>query len=97
VSGRNLAKLEPKKTIAAHKQAIIATAISPDGKRFVTISADNSAKLWEIETGKELRSWAFKAAPNFKKSLLRNVAFALDGKHVITANYNAALYMLECP
>jgi len=97
ISSRNLAKLEPKKTIAAHKQPIVALAVSPDSKRFVTISADNTAVLWDIESGKELRGWTFKSAPNFKKALLRNVAFAPDGKHVVTANINAALYMLECP
>ena len=28
---------------------------------------------------------------------VRNLAFSPDGKSVATANYNSALYLLECP
>jgi WD40 repeat protein len=97
VSKGSLAKLEPARTVAAHEQSIVALATSPDGKRFATIAADNTAKLWDIASGKELRSWQFKVAANFKRPFVRNLAFTPDGKYLVTANYNAALYLLECP
>jgi WD40 repeat protein len=97
IRGRNLAKLEPVRTIVAHDSAILALAMSPDGKRVATISTDHSAKLWDLASGNLLRSWSFPVPGTFRKAFLRNITFTPDGKHLVTANYSATLYMLECP
>src|SRR5262249_7888099 len=81
---------EPLRTIKAHSQAITAFAVNADGSRFATTGDDNVVKLWETATGKELRQWKM-------SSRVGNLAFAPDGKHLATANYNSTLYLLECP
>lgn len=40
-----------------HYDAVTAVAYSPDGKFAVTGSADKTIKLWEVSTGREIRSY----------------------------------------
>lgn len=40
--------------IAGHQDAILAMALGPDGKQLRTVSADNTVKLWDLETRKEI-------------------------------------------
>ncbi|HLP59145.1 MAG TPA: hypothetical protein VK186_09955, partial [Candidatus Deferrimicrobium sp.] len=40
-----------------HSGAVRACAILPDGKRVVSASDDNTLKLWDVETGKEIRTF----------------------------------------
>ncbi len=49
-------------------------AISPDGKQFITGSAQGIVTLWDVATGKEVR--------NFRRESpeVRTVAFSLDGR-----------------
>jgi WD40 repeat protein len=72
-----------------HAKKIVAFAVSNDGRRFATASQNQDVKLWDTASGKELRTW--------KGVAVRNMAFAPDGKHVATANFNTTLYLLECP
>src|SRR5262249_35051960 len=97
-------KAEPKQSAQAHKQRILGVAMSPDGKRFATTSFDNTVKVWETDTFKELRSWDFKmpviqGTPGDAaiKPFVHSMVFSHDGKKLITANSNGALYELEVP
>src|SRR5262249_42393349 len=72
---------EPWRKFKAPAGQITAFAASADGSRFATTAKDNVVKLWETATGKELRQWSFNAP-------VRNMAYAPDGKHLATANYN---------
>jgi WD40 repeat protein len=83
-------KREALKTFKAHDKGLSAFAMSPDGSRFATTGADNTVKLWETATGKELRRWAM-GVP------VSSLAFTPDGKQVVTANDNCTLYVLELP
>ncbi|MEJ0031797.1 MAG: hypothetical protein WDO15_16105 [Bacteroidota bacterium] len=40
-----------------HELAVISVAISPDSNYVVTGSRDKSAKLWQLSTGREVRSF----------------------------------------
>jgi DNA-binding beta-propeller fold protein YncE len=55
-------------------------AFSPDGKRIVTASADQTAKVWDAATGREL------LALKGHTSWVRGVAFSPDGKRIVTAS-----------
>ena len=44
----------PSQLVHKHTAAARAVAFSPDGRRAVTASEDQTAKIWEAETGKEL-------------------------------------------
>ena len=53
-------------------------AFSADGKLVLTGSWDHTARLWDAESGKELRTFAGHADGVY------SVAFAPDGRQVLT-------------
>ena len=55
-------------------------AILRDGKRIVTASKDKTARVWDAESGKELRKL------EGHTSLVNGVAFSPDGKRIVTAS-----------
>ena len=60
-----------------HAEWLEAVRILPDGKRLVTTSADRTARVWDVATGRELhRLW--------HPSAVRPVAVSVDGRHAVT-------------
>jgi WD40 repeat protein len=55
-------------------------AFSGDGKRVVTASFDNTARIWDAESGKEI------AVLKGHTSFVSSAAFSGDGKRVVTAS-----------
>ena len=53
---------------------------SPDGKYIATASADNTARVWDAATGKQI------FAPLNHDGGVNNVVFSPDGKYVATAS-----------
>jgi WD40 repeat protein len=86
---------ETLKTIKAHSTGIIACQISPDGKRIVTIGADNVVKLWDLDSGGERRSWIIRGQDRGK--FISSVAFAADSKQLAIGNANTTVFILELP
>jgi WD40 repeat protein len=60
--------------------ATASKAFSPDGKRLATASADDTAKVWDAESGKELFTLRGHSSSFF------DVAFSPDGKRLATAS-----------
>src|SRR5207237_166301 len=52
----SVAESTPVRTLEGHKDAIYSVALSPDGTILATGSYDQKIKLWNLETGKELKT-----------------------------------------
>ncbi len=64
-----------------HSGAVYALAFSPDGKHAVSGSEDKSLKIWELSSGKLLKTWQ----PYRNEAGLAPIfgaEFALDGKYI---------------
>jgi WD40 repeat protein len=68
---------------------VLATAFSPDGKRFATASAGPAIKLWDPATGQTTDLLTDHEGPIFA------LAFSRDGKELATAGWDGAVRIWE--
>jgi len=66
-------------TYYGHNVKLSAADFSPDGKRVATISWERFARVWDVESGKELHKL------KGHNSEVRSIAFSPDGKNIVTA------------
>lgn len=68
--------------ITGHTDRIRSVAISPDGHRIATASFDNTARLWDAETGLQLMTLG-DPGDHFIQ-----IVFSRDGSRIATASYD---------
>jgi len=66
------------RTLKGHQQEVKSVAWSPDGKSLASSSNDETIKLWDASTGRELRT--------FPAHWARSLVWSPDGKSVAWAN-----------
>lgn len=69
-----------------HKGSTNDASFSPDSRYFVTVSSDQMAKVWDIESGQ----WAFDLiqdplSPRAHNKAIWSVAYSPDGRFILTA------------
>jgi WD40 repeat protein len=62
-------------------------AVSPNGQQVLTQSADGSASLWDIKTGRQVRRWV-------RDSSLASIAFSHDGSRVLLGG-NQKIFLIS--
>ncbi len=62
-----------------HNSSVNAVAFSPDGRKVATASYDNTARLWDVETEKQIQRLEHDGS-------VYGVAFSPDGKKLATAS-----------
>src|SRR5215469_4907953 len=67
-------------TLRGHSDIVRSVAFSPDGKRLATASRDQTAKVWDAESGKELLTL------RGHSGFVNGVVFSPDGKRLATAS-----------
>jgi len=66
---------------------VYAAAVTPDSCCFATISADAKARLWDLKSGKEVRS------PMEHKALLDSVGFSSDSTRILTVARDRTVWL----
>ncbi len=78
-----------KEVFSEHTDLIWEVSISPDSKKVVTTSNDGTARVWDLETAKELNRFA----PGVR--ILTSSGYLPDSKHVVVGGSSEVLWMWD--
>ena len=80
--------------LKGHGETVYSIAFTPDGKYAVTGSFDKSIKLWEVPSGKDVRTYTGAAG---HKDLILSVAFSPDGKSIASGSQDNTAKLWDVP
>jgi WD40 repeat protein len=83
-------KVQQTAELRGHTAAVNDATFAPDGKTLATVGEDWKIILWDAATGTIQKSWELRFA-------VQGVAFAPDGRHLVTANANSTVFILRLP
>ena len=72
----------PPEVLSGHSGSIEDVAISPDNRYLATVSQDQTARIWDLSTGKTIHVFSGHSGE------ISSVAFSPDGKYLVTASYD---------
>src|SRR5207344_3271476 len=73
---------ELPKAIQAHSEPVMSAAFSPDGQVLATASLDQTIKLWEFATWRELATWRGLGTLKGHDSGVWIATFSADGRRL---------------
>ncbi|MBP5976887.1 ribosome assembly protein 4, partial [Brasilonema sp. CT11] len=82
-------KLIERYTLEGHSSSVNSVAFSPDGKTLASGSSDNSIKLWDVATGKQLKTL------EGHSSSVKSVAFSADGKTLASGSSDNSIKLWD--
>jgi len=77
------------KSLKGHTAPITAIAVSNDGKFLITSSRDNTARIWDRESGELIHTL------EGHEKAVEGATFSPDGKYALTASYDETLRVWE--
>ena len=75
------------RTFEGHASRVNSVSFSPDSKYALTGSSDGTAKLWEVSTGRLIRT--IEGAVGFGGNYILRVAFSPDGQYALAWGYGS--------
>jgi WD40 repeat protein len=72
-------------TLTEHRDGVWSVSFSPDGKRIVSGSLDETVKVWDAQTGQEMLTLTGHSA------FVRSVSFSPDGKRIVSGSHDKTL------
>ena len=78
-------------TLDGHTDPVYAIAWSPDGKTLATAGFDNTVRLWDAATRKEIKKF------EGHTKLVLAVAIAPDGKHILSGSQDNTAKIWDVP
>jgi len=72
-----------------HSEYVNSVAFSPDGRYALSGSSDDTLKLWEVATGREIRTF------EGHSDSVRSVAFSPDGRYALSGSSDYTLKLWE--
>ncbi|RTL68368.1 MAG: TIR domain-containing protein, partial [Hyphomicrobiales bacterium] len=80
--GKAIHSTRIRSILCGHRGSVAIAAFSPDGRRIVTASDDNTARVWDVERGSEIATLKGHEGP------VQSAAFSPDGRRIVTASYD---------
>jgi len=75
------------RTFTGHSHGVNAVALSPDGRTALSGGGDGTLKLWDVATGKELRTLSAHSIRSFfGLNIINSVAFSPDGRTALSGS-----------
>ena len=74
-----------KNTLKGHMASVNSVALGRDGKRIVSSSSDNTLKVWDADTRREIHTLKGHTKP------VLSVAFSPDGKRIVSGSQDSTL------
>jgi len=84
----NVATGEQLQLLAGHTDMGMSLDVSPDGSQALSVSLDDSMRLWDLERGAEIRRFEI-------PYLLSDVTFSPDGKQALVATSEPSILLLD--
>jgi small GTP-binding protein len=75
--------------LKGHHDAVRSVSFSPDGSYLASASDDETIRLWEVSSGKELRQF------RGHQGAVRSASFSPDGKYLASAGFEKAVRLWE--
>jgi WD40 repeat protein len=72
-----------------HTQGVASISLSPDEKFLVSGSWDKTMRLWDVDTGQEMRTLVGHADPT------QAVVWSRDGQYIVSGGGGTAIFMWE--
>jgi WD40 repeat protein len=82
---------EIKRRFEGHSDYVHNACFTPNGKRVVSVARDRTVRVWDLETGNEMRQF------RTKERLITFLAVSSDSRTISTLSYNGVFEQFDMP